>query len=154
MSDHAIQQCAASPVVLENHLKIAAVNDTLKQLPQLEIVIRHYFAQGVYAREGVIPKGAMFAGRVHLQSQINIISKGDISVLTEQGLIRMIAPCTLVSPPGAQRAAYAHEDTVWTTILGTDETDPETIFNTLTRASYEDFLLVTQAGEPPCTSRQ
>lgn len=121
--------------------KIRKLEDAVKQLPQLAVEIKHHFAKGVYAREGLIPKGAVFVGRVHLQSQINIIAKGDISVLTEQGLIRMTAPCTMVSPPGAQRAAYAHEDTVWITILGTDETDPEVVFNTLTSATFEEFEL-------------
>src|SRR5665811_2305709 len=95
----------------------------------------------IYAREGLIPKGACFVGRVHHQHQINIISQGEVTVLTELGLIHMKAPCTMINPPGAQRAAYAHEDTVWTTILATDDTDPDHIFNTLTSATFEDFQL-------------
>lgn len=138
------------------YAKIARLDHEVSKLPQLAVKLTHHFAQGVYAREGFIPKGTVFTGRVHTQSQINIISKGDISVLTERGLIRMTAPCTLVSPPGAQRAAYAHEDTVWTTILGTDKTDPQDIFESLTLATFEDYQLMCDEllTEAACLSQQ
>lgn len=121
--------------------QLAAAEARVRQLDPIDVPISHHFAQGVYARSGVIPKGAAFAGRVHLQSQINIISKGDITVLMENCCVRLVGPCTWVSPPGAQRAAYAHEDTYWTTILGTDETDPQVIFDTCTTATFEQFEL-------------
>lgn len=122
--------------------RLAAATKMLSALPQVEIVMRHYFADGVYAREGDIPKGAMFAGRVHLKAQVNIISRGAVMVLTEDGPIEMRAPFTMVSPPGAQRAAIALEDTTWTTIIAADETDPDAIFNKYTTPTYEAFEVV------------
>lgn len=119
--------------------KLARCTDIIAALPQIEIVMRHHFADGVYAREGEVPAGAWFAGRVHHRAQINIISKGAVVVLTEVGVIEMRAPCTLVSPPGAQRSAYVLEDTVWTTIIATDETDPDVIFETLTSPTFDSF---------------
>lgn len=119
--------------------RIAQLAEVLKAMPQIEIPMRHHFADGVYAREGDIPKGACFAGRVHLKAQVNIISRGAILVLTEQGPIEMRAPFTMVNPPGAHRAAYALEDTTWTTIIACDETDPDLIFHTYTAPTYEAF---------------
>lgn len=119
--------------------RLALAMKVFSSLPQLDIRMRHHFADGVYAREGDIPKGAMFAGRVHLKAQVNIISKGAVIVLTENGPIEMRAPFTMVSPPGAQRAAFALEDTTWTTIIATDETDPDAIFNKYTTPTYEAF---------------
>ena len=119
--------------------RIAALEKVLKAMPQAEITLRHHFAEGVYAREGDIPAGTWFVGRVHHKAQINIISKGAILVLTESGPLEMRAPFTMVNPPGAQRAAYALEDTVWTTIIATDETDPDLIFQTYTSPTYEAF---------------
>lgn len=119
--------------------RLALIAQKLAALPQVEIPIRHYFADGVYAREGDVPKGACFAGRVHLKAQINIISRGAILVLTEQGPIEMRAPFTMVNPPGAHRAAYALEDTTWTTIIAADEQDPEVIFRTYTVPTFEEF---------------
>lgn len=121
------------------HQQIESIERALKALPQAEIVMRHYFADGVYGREGEIPAGHLFAGRVHHKAQINIISMGCVLVLTENGPIEMRAPFTMASPPGAHRAAYALEDTVWTTLIATDETDPEVIFNTHTSPTYEAF---------------
>lgn len=116
-----------------------ALQEAVQALPQVEFVKRHHFAQGVYARELTIPKGVVLVGAVHLQSQINIISKGDISVMTGTEVVRIKAPFTLVTPAGVKRAGYAHEETVWTTILGTEETDPEVIKDTLTAIDFEQF---------------
>lgn len=127
--------------LLDDRSKIRELEKVVETMPQLEIELKHHFIPGIYAREGFIPKGTVFVGRVHHQPQINIVSKGDITVLTESGLVRMTAPFTMTNPPGAQRCAYAHEDTVWTTILATDDTDPDNIFNTLTSATFEDFQL-------------
>ena len=121
--------------------KLAAAELIIGQMPQIDVPLAHHFAQGVYARSGVIPKGSAFVGRVHLQSQVNIISSGDITVLTEAGSVRLIGPCIWSSPAGAQRAAYAHEDTFWTTVLGTDQTDPDEVFRTCTAANQEDARL-------------
>jgi quercetin dioxygenase-like cupin family protein len=96
--------------------KIVRLEAEVSKLPQLEVVPRHYFAEGVYAREITIPKGAVLVGRVHKHSQINIVSRGDATVRTESGVIRVQAPYTVASPRGAKRAIYAHEETVWTTL--------------------------------------
>ena len=133
-----------SEIALTERERLSLAHKVIGDLPQLKIDQTHHFAQGVYARGGVIPKGSAFVGRVHKQSQINIISKGDITVLMETGIVRLIGPCTWVSPPGAQRAAYAHEDTYWTTIIGTDMTDPDEIYNSCTTSTYEDFQLVME----------
>src|SRR5207302_7602282 len=106
-----------------DRVKVERLQDALLKLPQVTFEVKHYFAKGVYAREIIIPKGCCLVGRIHTQSQINTVSKGDISVTTENGIVRVQAPCTLVGKPGRKRAGYAHEETVWTTYLGTDKTD-------------------------------
>lgn len=131
---------AGNKIAKTHREKLAYAVEVIKQLPQLDVTINHHFAEGIYAREGLIPKDTVFVGRVHLHSQINIISKGDVTVLTEEGIKRYTAPCTWSAKKGTQRAAYTHEDTVWTTILGTNETDPTVIFDTMTKPTYDDFL--------------
>ena len=113
----------------------------------VEFEKRHFFAEGVYARELTIPAGVCLVGRMHKQSQINIISKGDISVLTGSEVLRIKAPYTLVTPPGVKRAGFAHEETVWTTILGTDETDPDRIYELLTLNGPSEHELLTHIGD-------
>lgn len=120
--------------------RVHALEAKLLAMPQLEIVPKHYFADGCYAREITIPAGSTVTGRIHKHSQINILSKGEISVLTEDGIVRVSAPFTVVSPPGTKRVAFTHTECVWTTILGTDETDPDVIKDTLTTNSEAEYL--------------
>ena len=107
--------------------KIQKFENALRELPQIPIETFHHFAKGLYAREIFIPKGTLLTGKIHKYTHLNIISLGDISVLTENGMKRIKAPFTMVSVPGTKRVGFAHEDTVWTTIHGTEETDLEKI---------------------------
>jgi hypothetical protein len=122
--------------------KVASMEDIMLSMPQAEVPVKHYFSKGVCAREIFIAKGVTLTGRVHKYTNLNILSQGDISVLTEDGMVRIQAPATIVSPAGTKRIAYAHEDCVWTTIVGTEETDPELIeleFTTRNEAEFLDF---------------
>lgn len=92
-------------------------------MPQVDIPLVHRFSNGLYAREIFIPKGTILVGKIHRYESLNIVSMGDITVLTEDGAKRVQAPYTVVSPPGTKRVGFANEDTVWTTIHATDETD-------------------------------
>lgn len=141
---------AALPVSVE-HASVLQVpgRDIREKLARLEaalfaghtvdLPVKHHFSRGVYARELFIPKGTVLVGKIHKYSQINIVSRGDISVLTEDGIKRVKAGDTIVSAPGIKRAGYAHEDTIWTTIHGTHETDLEKLEAELIAASFEDY---------------
>lgn len=107
--------------------KVAHLESVMRAGPTIEIETKHHFSKGVYAREIFIPKGTVLVGKIHKHENLNIISQGDISVLTEHGIERLKAPFTLVSPAGTKRVGYAHEDTVWLSIHGTDETDVDKI---------------------------
>lgn len=119
--------------------KLARLETALLAETGVDMPVEHHFSRGVYARELSIPKGTVLVGKIHKFSQINIISKGEISVLTDEGVKRIKAPFTLVSLPGVKRAGYAHEDTVWTTIHGTDETDLERLEEQLIAGSFEEY---------------
>ena len=119
---------------------LAYMGEEMKKMPQVEIPVKHYFSHGVYAREIIIPKGTIVLGKIHKYSQLNICSKGDHSVLTENGVIRIQAPFTIVSPPGTQRIGYAHEETVWTTIHGTELTDVDEIEKHFIAQNYQEYL--------------
>lgn len=101
--------------------------------------VTHHFAKGVYAREVFLPADTLAVGRIHKYEQINILSQGRIDVLTEDGMLTVSAPFTIVSPPGTKRLVYAHEDSVFTTIIATDETDLDTIEDRLTVATDAEF---------------
>jgi len=131
-----------STVGLTRRQKIERMEAEIRALPQIPVEPVHYFSDGVYAREITIPKNTILTGKIHKYTQINILSKGDISVETENGVRRVQAPFTIVSPPGTKRIAIAHEECVWTTILRTDLTDPDEIeswFVCDTDAQYLEF---------------
>lgn len=130
--------------------KVNAIEAEMRKAEQLDLPVKHYFSDGVYARELFIPQGTLLTGKIHKYPQLNILSKGDISVLTEDGIKRVHAPFTIVSPAGTKRIAYAHSDCVWTTIHGTHETDLEKIeqhFIAESDADYTAFLEQTKVKE-------
>lgn len=125
---------------VDTRVKIESMESFMRTQVPVEIPERDYFAHKTYAREITIPKDTILTGKIHNYSQINILSKGDISVLTEDGVKRMQAPFTIVSPPGTKRIAYAHEECVWTTLHGTDETDVAKIEAEFISQSNDQYL--------------
>lgn len=123
-----------------NRAKIDRLERILVEAGGRPIEAKHYFANGLYAREIFIPKGTVLTGKIHKTEHLNIVSQGEISVLTEAGPQRVKAPFTMVSLPGTKRVGYAHEDTVWTTIHATTETDLEKLEADLIAESHEHYL--------------
>jgi hypothetical protein len=108
---------------------------------QRELEVKHTFLDGMYMRELFIPKGTLLVGKIHKQPCMNLVSKGDISVLTESGSARVKAGYSVVSPAGIQKLGYAHEDTVFVNVFRTDETDPQRIEQVIAWDSYEQAAI-------------
>jgi hypothetical protein len=126
--------------------KIASLESSIAKCPQAEIPLKHSFSKGVYAREITIPKGSLIVGKIHKHQNMNIISKGEVSFFSIDGAVRVKAPHTFVASPGVKRVIFAHEDTVWTTIHGTNETDLDKIENEFIAKSYDDLYLNSKRG--------
>lgn len=112
----------------------------MKKQSQLDLPVKHHFSQGVYARELFIPAGTLLTGQIHKYEQLNILSQGEMSVLTEEGMKRVKAPFTVVSPPGTKRIAYTHSDCTWTTIHGTDLREVKDIEAKFIAQSEQEYL--------------
>ena len=120
-----------------------------------EIPVTHHFSKDVYAREIKIPAGTLLVGKIHKHQNLNILSQGEMTVLSVDGLVRVKAPYTVVSTPGVKRLAYAHTDCVWTTIHGTDETDVDKIEEKFIAKTYEEVIgdpqiIDIKQEEKPC----
>ena len=98
----------------------------LAALPQLNQEVHHEVFGGLYTRTGCIPAGVAFTGQVHKHDHINIVV-GDISIVTESGLLRLTGYNVLPTKAGSKRVAFTHSETYWTTILATDLTDVQAI---------------------------
>lgn len=101
--------------------------------------VDHYFAPGVYARQMFLPKDSAIIGKIHKHAHLNIISFGHVIVATEEGNKELIGPNTFTSPAGVKRAVTVIEDTLWTTIHLTQETDLEKIEDEVIAKSFEEF---------------
>lgn len=109
---------------------------------QIEIKTTHHFAPGVYMREIFIPKGTTLTGKIHKTEHLNILSRGDISVWTEDGMKRVTASTVIKSQPGIKRVGYAHDDSVWITVHPnvSEETDVDKIEDMLIAKSFDEVL--------------
>lgn len=116
--------------------KIATLQEEMMVCPQLDIPIRHHFANGFYAREMTMPKGSAVVGKVHKSEHLCIVSQGTVDLVSEEKSETISAPYTYVSQPGAKRVIYAHEETVWTTVHMSDETDVDKLEADLVAESY------------------
>ena len=129
--------------------KVFAAEALMKEMPSAIHLTKlfHYFAPGIYARELHIPAGMTLTGKIHKYPQLNILSKGRISVLTEDGVKEVNAPFTVVSPAGTKRIAYAHTDCVWTTILNTDLTNIDQIEKQFTLDDENEWLEFSNSNQ-------
>lgn len=117
-------------------------DEMLKQEQALDsFPVTHHFAPGLYAREMLLPKNHAIIGKIHKHAHLNIISKGHVVVITEEGQKELTGPCTFTSYAGTKRAVYIKEETIWTTIHVTDETDLEKIENEIIAKDFDDLKL-------------
>ena len=122
---------------------ISNLEGEMKKLPQLDVPVKHYFANGFYAREMVMPAGSAVVGKIHKSEHLCIISMGSVEIVSGEKSEHIEAPYTYVSQPGAKRAIYAFEDTVWTTVHMSDETNVEKLEEELVTESYGDLLCLS-----------
>jgi quercetin dioxygenase-like cupin family protein len=111
----------------------------LQTLPQAECQVENYFATGLYGRLVHVAKGTCFVGKIHLDEQLNLLLKGEMSLTTDGKAVRVKAPFILVGKPGKKRIGYAHEDSIWMTIRATELTDPERAFNELCVTEFSQY---------------
>jgi hypothetical protein len=89
--------------------------------------VEHEVIGGLYLRRLHIPKNVMLVGMIHLKHCVNVVERGDLTVLTELGCARLRAGYTGVSKPGTQKVGLTHADTTFVNVFRTDETDIERI---------------------------
>lgn len=128
------------PTALTMRDKVNAIEAEMQHGEQLELKTEHFFSPGIYTRVLHIPKGCLLTGKIHNEPILNIMVKGDISVLIGDEVKRIVAPYYIVSPAGSKKIGYAHEDTIWIGCHGTDEVDIAKIEHRFVSASEQEFL--------------
>lgn len=123
------------PDAVEAPLELQRINITREQVdrlqeavaavPQIELQTQHDFCPGFYARSVLIPAGTVLVGKVHATEHIFMVTQGDISITTDEGVVRVQAPYQAICKPGMKRAGFAHTDTICVNIHITTERDLE-----------------------------
>lgn len=114
---------------------------------RVELPFTESLEHGLYTRTLFIPKGCELVGKIHRKPCVNIVAKGDITIMTETGMLRVQAGYSVTSPAGIQKIGYAHEDTIFINVFRTDETDIGAIEKDLI---CENFEALECAEGPVC----
>ena len=119
---------------LENHPN-GLTGEALEKLNPL----KHSFADGCYIREIFNPKGELLITGIHKVKHPFFLMKGDMSILTEDGISRIKAPHHGITMPGTKRIIYCHEDCVFITVHATELTDIKEIEEEIIAKDFDDF---------------
>ena len=119
--------------------RIEYIESIMCQYEQVTIPVKHLFYEGIYARQIFIPRDTLLTSRIHKMAQIDVMSMGAMSIITNEGIMRIQSPFIGMSPPGMKRLGYALEDTIWTSIHFTEERDIDKIEKILYAKSYEEL---------------
>ena len=71
--------------------------------------------------------GTFCVSKMHRTEHMNILLKGALTIITENGLQYLESPQIIKSAAGTMRIGYFHQDTTWVTVHPTQETDLEII---------------------------
>ena len=110
-----IEKIELAEYFLKNYFE--GSEQTAKELP-----LEHFICNKTYTRQITLPKDMLLTGKVHNFDHVSILSKGDVSVMTPDGVNRIKAPATWISKAGTKRLIYVHEDTIWATIHQSENT--------------------------------
>ena len=101
--------------------------------------VKHTFAGGCYIREIYNPANELIITKIHKKEHPFFLMKGEMSILTEEGIQNIKAPYQGVTKPGTKRAIYTHEECIFITVHATDNTTIEDVEDEVVCTKYEDL---------------
>ena len=107
--------------------------------------IHSEFGAALYGREMHLTKGTIIIGKIHKHPALNVLLKGKIAVVTEDGSKVLEAPCVFPSEPGVKRVGHVLEDCIFLNVLMTKHVGEENIEEAVkdhVADSYQDIGLV------------
>jgi hypothetical protein len=91
--------------------------------PQIEVPVEHLFTPGMYVRKCTIQADAYVLGKKHRHQHPTLLVRGECTINTDEGMVRITAPHMWISQEGAQRALYTHTQCEFVTVhLNPDDT--------------------------------
>lgn len=114
--------------------EVLKLQETMKNMEQIEPHVDHFFSDGVYGRLCVIEAGDTVIGKTHKTNHLSILLEGTATISSKYGTATYKAPHIIYAFAGDKRAVAAHTRVKYFTIHVTEETDLEQIM----RATVED----------------
>ena len=118
---------------------IVSVQGTTGEVMRKANPVKHTFAGGCYIREIYNPAHELIVTKIHKKEHPFFLMKGEMSILTEEGIQNIKAPYQGVTKPGTKRAIYTHEECVFITVHATENTTIEDVEEEVVCTKYEDL---------------
>ena len=78
--------------------------------------LEHAFADGLYIRKVTVPAKTLTVTKIHAVNHAFFLQQGTISVLTEEGVKKFVAPYQGITKAGTKRIIYHHDEVIFTTV--------------------------------------
>lgn len=101
--------------------------------------VKHTFTDGCYIREIFNPADELVITKIHKKEHPFFLMKGEMSILTEEGIQRIKAPYQGITKPGTKRVIYTHEGCTFITVHPTDKKTVEEVEEEVVCTTYKDF---------------
>ena len=118
---------------------IISVEGTTGEVMHEANPVKHTFAGGCYIREIYNPAHELIVTKIHKKEHPFFLMKGEMSILTEEGIQNIKAPYQGVTKPGTKRAIYTHEECIFITVHATENTTVEDVEEEVVCTKYEDL---------------
>ena len=129
---------------------ICGAEDAMKKLPGASDgpeeanelgygTLKHTFVDGAYVRQITMAKGSLFTSQIHKYKHPYFIMKGECTVFTEDGQVRLKAPFWDVTNPGTKRLLFMHEEVIWITVHVTDKENLKDIQKEITFETFSEM---------------
>lgn len=115
------------------------------EIEEADTGLVNHFAPGVYMRQMDAKAGTLVVSKMHRAEHFIMFLTGSLSVMTENGIEYIKAPCIQRTMPGTKRIAYFHEDSTCMTIHPTGSTDLEEIEKQVIVPESEEIAFLKSA---------
>lgn len=105
------------------------------QIDEVIPPVKHHFGPDVYMRQMDAKARTLVISKMHSTEHFNILLKGAVSLITEDGIKDVYAGQVMLSKAGTKRIGYFHEDSSWLTI------HPNTLNETNTEKLEDDLTI-------------
>lgn len=106
--------------------------------------VKHTFADGCYVREIFNPANQLLVTKIHKKKHPFFLMQGEMSILTEEGVIKISAPHHGITLAGTKRVIYTHTDCVFVTVHGTNKKTVEEVEEEVIAKTFDDPEITLQ----------